>query len=186
MLMFLWRVHVAKWLTITGTREAYRRPFEEFRVIGLETMMPTDLLLSHDAHRHHLRLHLGIGRTTDVNSLPAPLLRREFTLEGKIKQARAYICGLGYYELRLNGQRVGDQVLDPGWTAGSRISSRPVEGPDASSRKSLVIRIKVSARVRIEDEKSATSASDCMDSNRLSDSCSRKPLSSESRCTIFA
>ena len=57
-----------------------------------------------------------IGRTTDTNSLPAPLLRRAFTIEGKIKQARAYICGLGYYELHLNGKKVGDHLLDPGYT----------------------------------------------------------------------
>jgi alpha-L-rhamnosidase len=57
-----------------------------------------------------------IGRTTDTNSLPAPLLRRAFALEGKIKQARAYVCGLGYYELHLNGKKVGDHLLDPGYT----------------------------------------------------------------------
>ena len=57
-----------------------------------------------------------IGRTTDTNSLPAPLLRRVFTLEGKIKQARAYICGLGYYELHINGKKIGDHLLDPGYT----------------------------------------------------------------------
>ncbi len=57
-----------------------------------------------------------IGRTTDSNSLPAPLLRRAFTLEGKIKQARAYICGLGYYELHINGKKIGDHLLDPGYT----------------------------------------------------------------------
>jgi alpha-L-rhamnosidase len=57
-----------------------------------------------------------IGRTTDTNSLPAPMLRRAFTLEGKIKQARAYICGLGYYELHLNGKKIGDHLLDPGYT----------------------------------------------------------------------
>ncbi|MDR1280082.1 MAG: glycoside hydrolase family 78 protein [Opitutaceae bacterium] len=33
-----------------------------------------------------------------------------------VRQARAYIVGLGYHELRLNGQKVGDHVLDPGWT----------------------------------------------------------------------
>ena len=33
-----------------------------------------------------------------------------------MKQARLYITGLGYYEASLNGRRVGDQVLDPGWT----------------------------------------------------------------------
>src|ERR1039458_3044563 len=57
-----------------------------------------------------------IGRTTDTNFLPAPLLRRAFTLDGKIKQAHACICGLGYYELHLNGKKVGDHLLDPGYT----------------------------------------------------------------------
>ncbi len=47
---------------------------------------------------------------------PAPLFRREFSAEKKIARARIYVSGLGYYELHLNGNRVGDQVLDPGWT----------------------------------------------------------------------
>ncbi len=46
----------------------------------------------------------------------APLFRREFTLKKDIAAARAYICGLGYYELYLNGANVGDHVLDPGQT----------------------------------------------------------------------
>ncbi|MEM2704395.1 MAG: alpha-L-rhamnosidase N-terminal domain-containing protein, partial [Candidatus Bathyarchaeia archaeon] len=44
------------------------------------------------------------------------LLRKEFTLNGKVKRARAYVSGLGYYELRINGCKVGDRKLDPGWT----------------------------------------------------------------------
>ncbi|HEY9172560.1 MAG TPA: family 78 glycoside hydrolase catalytic domain [Verrucomicrobiae bacterium] len=51
---------------------------------------------------------------------PAPLFRKEFMLDKKIARARAYVSGLGYYELRLNGERVGDQVLDPGWTTYSK------------------------------------------------------------------
>ena len=51
---------------------------------------------------------------------PAPLLRKEFLIEKKISRARVYVSGLGYYELRLNGQRVGDRVLDPGWTTYSK------------------------------------------------------------------
>ena len=43
-------------------------------------------------------------------------LRKEFALKGKVKRARAYIAGLGYYELRLNGRKVGNHVLDPAWT----------------------------------------------------------------------
>jgi len=51
---------------------------------------------------------------------PAPLFRKEFTLDKKIARARVYVSGLGYYELRLNGERVGDHVLDPGWTTYSK------------------------------------------------------------------
>jgi hypothetical protein len=43
-------------------------------------------------------------------------LRKEFAVEKEIKRAVAYVCGLGFYELSLNGQKVGDHVLDPGWT----------------------------------------------------------------------
>jgi alpha-L-rhamnosidase len=57
-----------------------------------------------------------IVRTTDIAAKPAPLLRHEFKLDGRVKQARAYITGLGYYELYLNGKRVGDHILDPGYT----------------------------------------------------------------------
>ena len=48
---------------------------------------------------------------------PAPLLRKEFSLDKQIARARVYVSGLGYYELRLNGAKVGDHVLDPGWTS---------------------------------------------------------------------
>ena len=46
----------------------------------------------------------------------APLLRREFSVAQPVLRARAYICGLGYYELRVNGRKVGDHELDPNWT----------------------------------------------------------------------
>ncbi len=51
---------------------------------------------------------------------PAPLLRKEFLSEKKVKRARLYVSGLGYYELYLNGGRVGDHELDPGWTTYSK------------------------------------------------------------------
>ena len=57
-----------------------------------------------------------ISRTSDTNSNPAPLLRKQFNVSSEVKLARAYICGLGYYELYLNGKRIGDHLLDPGFT----------------------------------------------------------------------
>jgi alpha-L-rhamnosidase len=43
-------------------------------------------------------------------------LRHEFTVDAPIKSARLYATALGAYEMFLNGKRVGDQVLAPGWT----------------------------------------------------------------------
>jgi alpha-L-rhamnosidase len=52
---------------------------------------------------------------------PAPLFRKEFRAK-HVRRARLYISGLGYYEASLNGERVGDHVLDPGWTKfGNRV-----------------------------------------------------------------
>ncbi len=45
-----------------------------------------------------------------------PIFRREFTVDKDVRQACVRICGLGQYELRLNGRRVGDREIDPGWT----------------------------------------------------------------------
>jgi alpha-L-rhamnosidase len=45
--------------------------------------------------------------------LPSPLLRKEFKLDKEVKRARAYISGLGFSELYLNGRKVSDHVLDP-------------------------------------------------------------------------
>ena len=44
------------------------------------------------------------------------IYRRKFELSEDIKSARAYICGLGSYEIHLNGSKVSDYVLQPGWT----------------------------------------------------------------------
>ncbi|RTQ51613.1 alpha-L-rhamnosidase [Hymenobacter gummosus] len=45
-----------------------------------------------------------------------PLLRKDFRVAKKLRRATAYVCGLGQFELRLNGQKVGDHFLDPAWT----------------------------------------------------------------------
>ena len=48
-----------------------------------------------------------------VDGFAASYFRNEIDITKKIKNAQAYICGLGYYELFLNGEKVGDHVLDP-------------------------------------------------------------------------
>ncbi len=56
-------------------------------------------------------------REDDSKSGPAPMMRREFKLNGVVESARAYVTSHGLYEMQLNGQRVGDEVFTPGWTS---------------------------------------------------------------------
>lgn len=50
-------------------------------------------------------------------SNPAQMFRKTFKLKGAVASARAYISALGLYEANLNGVKIGDQVLTPGWTS---------------------------------------------------------------------
>jgi len=65
----------------------------------------------------------------NVNSLPTdgkkdkfmgnnilPMFRKGFTVTKTIKKATAFISGLGHFEMTLNGAKVGDDFLAPGWT----------------------------------------------------------------------
>ena len=70
-----------------------------------------------------------IGSTVDQNpdaaiTDPAPFFRKEFRVEKNIKQAVVYVSGLGFYELFINGKKVGDQVLAP---AVSNYDKRPLK-----------------------------------------------------------
>ncbi len=47
---------------------------------------------------------------------PAPIFRKDFKIEKKVRKAVAFVTGLGYFELYLNGLKVGDDVLVPNQT----------------------------------------------------------------------
>ena len=55
---------------------------------------------------------IGAGWMKD-NEGPLPWLRKTIELEEAPAAATAYVCALGYYELYVNGQKVGDDVLSP-------------------------------------------------------------------------
>jgi len=48
---------------------------------------------------------------------PSPMLRGSFVTRGPVESARLYATSLGLNEIHLNGRRVGDLVLTPGWTS---------------------------------------------------------------------
>jgi alpha-L-rhamnosidase len=67
------------------------------------------------------------GWITDARQLPqvdslfyldqsAPIFRKEFKLKHKVEQAKLYITAAGYYKASINGDAVGNNVLDPAWT----------------------------------------------------------------------
>jgi alpha-L-rhamnosidase len=53
----------------------------------------------------------------DAVNGPAPLLRTNFSLNKEIREATAYITSHGFYEAQINGRKVGDAYLTPGWTS---------------------------------------------------------------------
>ena len=44
------------------------------------------------------------------------LLRKEFAAEKRIEAATVYVCGLGHYELSINGEKIGDGEFTPLWS----------------------------------------------------------------------
>nr|WP_246253751.1 alpha-L-rhamnosidase [Isoptericola chiayiensis] len=46
-----------------------------------------------------------------------PLLRGEFTVPDGVRAARLYVTAHGLFEAEINGTRVGDDALAPGWTS---------------------------------------------------------------------
>ncbi len=56
------------------------------------------------------------GNLGDIARVPAPYLRKDFSVPQAVTRATVYVTALGSYELHLNGKRVGKDVLAPGWT----------------------------------------------------------------------
>ncbi|WP_298495882.1 alpha-L-rhamnosidase [uncultured Algibacter sp.] len=55
----------------------------------------------------------NMKKAKPVDGFAASYFRNEIDLSKDVENAQVYICGLGYYELYLNGTKVGDHVLDP-------------------------------------------------------------------------
>ncbi|MEI7735751.1 MAG: glycoside hydrolase family 78 protein [Ferruginibacter sp.] len=49
--------------------------------------------------------------------MPGLLVRKSFVVQKTIKAARVFVTSHGFYELYINGKKVGDEVLTPGWTS---------------------------------------------------------------------
>ena len=66
-------------------------------------------------HIHLLKVNSAEGQSLKRYALP--VFTKQFALKRQsISKATAYVCGLGQYELFVNGEKVGRNFLDPGWT----------------------------------------------------------------------
>lgn len=54
-----------------------------------------------------------IGAQMNLEDRFAPILKKEFTVSKEIEKAEIYICGLGLFELKINGSLPDDTVLNP-------------------------------------------------------------------------
>ena len=70
-----------------------------------------DTRTSEHRFRDYKKGNMKKGRPVD--GFAASYFRNEINLDKAVENAEVYICGLGYYELYLNGSKVGDHVLDP-------------------------------------------------------------------------
>lgn len=75
------------------------------------------LAVSQDSRQSEYRFReYKTGRMKDpvmVTSQPVGYFRNQINTTKEIESAKAYICGLGYYELYVNGEKTGNHVLDP-------------------------------------------------------------------------
>jgi alpha-L-rhamnosidase len=93
---------------ITGLFE--KKDWEEAEWIGFEEIADS-LLLVPGVHGNGDNLGQVAKKRTVV-----PYFRKEFDLNRKIKQAFIFVSGLGQYELSVNGEKIGDHFLSPGWS----------------------------------------------------------------------
>lgn len=77
-----------------------------------------------------LRVEAGLLETTDwvaqavtlpddpgaERQAPSPILRREFEIPAEVLNGRLYVTSLGLHQITINGRRISDQLLAPGWT----------------------------------------------------------------------
>lgn len=71
---------------------------------------------SYDAVKSEKEGQYLIEDNSERAAFPAPLLRKTFNVDKKIAQARFYGTGLGYFELYINGERIGEDYLSPNQT----------------------------------------------------------------------
>lgn len=74
----------------------------------------------------------------------APMFRKEFEVGAGLAEAKAFVCGLGWFEMSLNGRKVGEDFFTPGLTDCTRrprldVSPRIPVSPDVAAYRTLYL-----------------------------------------------
>jgi alpha-L-rhamnosidase len=111
---YYWRV---RWWDKDGRRSAYSQTaFFEMGLLDKSDWQARWISLKKPAKFRTRGTVLQGKYRGDYIQTRAIYLKKDFRAERGLKRARVYICGLGFYELSLNGQKAGDRVLDPAQT----------------------------------------------------------------------
>jgi len=108
--------HPTSWSPVAFWQMGLLTPkdWDNAKWIGLERMADSNKIIP---ARHTGQLYWN-ERTDTVTHNPnsLPQFRKDISIRGKIKSATAFVCGLGHFDFFLNGAKVEDHFLDPGWT----------------------------------------------------------------------
>ncbi|MBN2519516.1 MAG: family 78 glycoside hydrolase catalytic domain [Bacteroidales bacterium] len=88
----------------------YKENWSEAKWISYEDM-PDSLILVPGVHPWGKNIKELAKRRPVV-----PLFRKDFQTNKNIRSAYLFICGLGHYKASINGKRISDDFLSPGWT----------------------------------------------------------------------
>lgn len=100
--------HRSNWSDVASWEMALLKPnyWSESQWIGLKPETRD--------HEFSTRAHHALNE--QLSPHPSPLLRKKISISKEVRRARAYVSGIGYSEFYINGNKIGDHVLDPGQT----------------------------------------------------------------------
>lgn len=95
------------WQVMIWDNKGHASPWSKKATWRMGLLSPTDWKAS----------WIGPGYAGDTVNKPSPMFRKGITLNKTVKSAVAYITSHGMYEAQINGAKIGDAYLTPGWTS---------------------------------------------------------------------
>jgi alpha-L-rhamnosidase len=95
------------WQVMIWDNKGHASPWSKKSTWRMGLLSPTDWKAS----------WIGPGYAGDTVNKPSPMFRKGITINKTVKSAFAYITAHGLYEAQINGAKIGDAYLTPGWTS---------------------------------------------------------------------